>query len=215
MNNKEEHFEITEIDNLIDNLEMVAHFLGSSVAYKWKWAAIALHQALYGALIAVLQGTDFRQTVVDRKTEGGKALMLHVNKVPVDIIASSFGKDQVKILEMISHPYLISLDEALRRSKDISCLPALTNAQPLKTNAEEEDSIQKLTKEFRNEFEHFSPKAWIIFTSGMPDIFQNVLRVIGFLVLESNCIRMSPNQELNFKTAFAKAQAFTEKTVHE
>lgn len=206
MNELEEHFEITEIDNLIDNLEMVVHFLDSSIAYKWKWGAIALHQALYGALISVLQGSDYRQSVVDRTKESGRIIMLHVNRVPIDIIASSYDKSEEKVRELISDPFLISLDEALRRAKKKDCLPSLVNAKPLTTSAEEEKAIHRLTKEFRNQFEHFSPKAWLVFTSGMPDIFNAVLRVIGFLVLESNCVRMSASQEQNFKTTFAKVQ---------
>lgn len=88
MNKPEDYFEIDETENLIDNLEMVTHFLEASIPYKWKWALIALYQALYGALISTLQGTDPRQTVVDRQKDSGKAVMLHVNRVPIDIIAS-------------------------------------------------------------------------------------------------------------------------------
>ena len=77
---------------LIDNVEMVAHFLESPISYKWKWATIALHQALYSALICTLQGSDARQTVVDRQKDSGKAVMLHVNRVPLDVIASSSAK---------------------------------------------------------------------------------------------------------------------------
>src|SRR6266498_1069051 len=117
MSKQEDHFDIDEINNLIDNVEMVAHFLEVPITYKWKWVIIALHQALYGSLISALQGTDARQTVVDRQKESGKAVMLHVNRVPIDVIAASFGKSEDAIRELISNPYLISLDEALRRVK--------------------------------------------------------------------------------------------------
>jgi hypothetical protein len=206
MNIEEDHFEINEIDNLIDNLEMVSHFLESSIPYKWKWAAIALHQALYGALISVLQGTDPRQTVVDRQKDSGKAVMLHVHKIPIDVIASSFGKSEETVRDWITNPYLISLDEALRRVKKTEHLPSLNNAQPLTTTPEEDDAIHKLTKEFRNEFEHFSPKAWLVFTSGIPSIFSSVLRVIHFLEFESNCVTMSIEQEQRLKKAFEQIE---------
>jgi hypothetical protein len=184
MNIEEDHFEITEINNLIDNLEMVSHFLES--------------------LISVLQGTDPRQTVVDRQKDSGKAVMLHVNKIPIHVIASSFGKSEESIRDWITNPYLISLDEALRRVKKKEHLPALLNAQPLTTTPEEDDAIRKLTKEFRNEFEHFAPKAWLVFTSGIPSIFSNVVRVIHFLEFESNCVRMSIEQEQRLKSALER-----------
>lgn len=206
MTSQEEFFEIDETENLIDNLEMVAHFLDTSIAYKWKWVIIALHQALYGSLIASLQGTDARQTVVDRKKDTGKAVMLHVNRIPIDVIASSFGKDEVKILDWITNPYLISLDEALRRVKLKEYLPLFDNAKPLKTTSEEDHAIERLTKEFRNQFEHFTPKAWLVYTSILPPIVSNVLRVIRFLEFESNCTHMSLEQEQRIKAALAKIE---------
>lgn len=206
MNTQNEFFEINEIENLIDNLEMVAHFLESSISYKWKWATIALHQALYGSLISALQGSDPRQTVVDRQKDSGRAVMLHVNRIPLDVIASSFGKEEETIRDWISNPYLISLDEALRRVKRKDCLPSLINVQPLVTTKEEDDAIRRLTKEFRNEFEHFAPKGWIVFTSILPPIAKSILRVIHFLVLESNCVNMSSEQEQRIKTALAKIE---------
>lgn len=204
--NTEEYFEIDEVENLIDNLEMVAHFLEAHITYKWKWAAIALHQALYGALITVLQGTDARQTVVDRQKDSGKAVMLLFHETPIDVIASSFGKSEETIRDWITNPYLISLDEALRRVKKIEHLPSLDNAKPLTTTPEEDDAIRKLTKEFRNEFEHFSPKAWLVFTSGIPSIFRSVLRVIHFLEFQSNCVATSIEQERRLNTAFEKIE---------
>jgi hypothetical protein len=206
MNEKEDHFDIDEVENLIDNLEMVSHFLEAPIPYKWKWTVIALYQALYGALITTLQGTDARQTVVDRQKDSGKAIMLHVNRVPIDIIASSFGKDEETIREWLTHPFLISLEEALRRVKRKDCLPALVNARPLVITPEEDDAIRVLTKEFRNEFEHFAPKGWTVFTSIFPPIARNILRVIQFLVFESNCVNMSLEQEQRAKVALAKVE---------
>lgn len=206
MSTQEDYFEINAIENLIDNLEMVAHFLGASIPYKWKWATIALHQALYGALISTLQGTAPRLTVVDRQKDSGKAVMLHVNGIPIDLIASSFGKDEETIRDWISNPYLISLDEALRRVKRKECLPSLVNAQPLVTTAEEDKAIRRLTKEFRNEFEHFVPKGWSVLTSILPPIARSVLRVIRFLEFGSNCVNMSLEQEQRIKVALAKIE---------
>ena len=40
---------LDELENAIDNLEMVPHFLEEiNSTMKWKWTIIALHQALYG-----------------------------------------------------------------------------------------------------------------------------------------------------------------------
>ena len=199
--------EIDEIKNLIDNLEMVKYFLDTSLPYKWKWIMIALHQALYGALISTLQGTDHRQTVIDRSGKRGEAMTFHIDRVPPAEIASKLGKSEEQILDWITNPYLISLDEALRRVNQKDCLPSLDNAQPLISTTEEDGAIERLTKEFRNNFEHFTPKGWIIYISIMPAIVSNVLRVIRFLVLESNCIiYLSEEKEKKIKIAIAKIE---------
>jgi hypothetical protein len=156
-----------------------------------EWIIIALHQALYGALITTLQGTDSRQTVIDRQKEPGKVSMLHVNSVPIDIIASSFRKDQETMRDWLTHPFLISIDEDLRRVRNRKYLPALDNVNPLVTIPAEDGSIRVLIKEFRNEFEHFAPKSWVINTTIFPPITRDVLRVIHFLVLQGNCNNMS------------------------
>jgi hypothetical protein len=206
MSKQEDFIKIDEIENLIDNLEMASHFLETYFPYKWKWVIIALHQALYGALISTLRGTDARQTVVDRKGNKGKAMTLHIDRIPIDVIASKLGKNEAEILDWISNPYLISLKEALRRVKRKDCLPPLYNAQPLITTAEEDYAIERLTDEFRNEFEHFVPKGWIIPTSIMSPIVSNVLRVIRFLEFESNCVHISLEQEQRIKTALVKIE---------
>jgi hypothetical protein len=193
--NRQDSFEIDEKENLIDNLSMTQYFLGSSIAFKWKWVAISMHQALYGSLILVLQGTDPRQTIIDRKVDSGKAIMFHVNRVPIDIIANSFGKDEATIREWITNPKLISFDEALHRVKQEDFLPPISNRKALITTPEEDDAIKKLSKGIRNEFEHFTPKGWIVFTSEFPRMARNVMRVIRFLILESNCPTLSTEQE--------------------
>lgn len=206
MEANDDHFEIDEVENLIDNLEMIAHFIEAPIPYNWKWAVIALHQALYGALISTLQGSDPRQTVVDRQKDSGKAVMLHVNRIPIHLIASSFGKDEKTIRKWLASPFLISFDEALSRVKCKDCLPSFDNARPLVTTPEEDDDIRALTKEFRNEFEHFAPKRWDVSTSIFPPMARNVLRVIRFLVFESNCVNMSDEQEQRAKVALAKVE---------
>ena len=48
---------LNEVENSVDNLEMVVYFLENIPSKKkWKWAIIALHQALYGFAICASQG---------------------------------------------------------------------------------------------------------------------------------------------------------------
>ena len=50
---------LDELTNAIDNLEMCAHFIGELPhPIRWKWAILALHQAIYGFAITAVKGTD-------------------------------------------------------------------------------------------------------------------------------------------------------------
>jgi hypothetical protein len=50
---------LDEIENAIDNLAMCHRFLAEIQApIRWKWAIMALHQALYSFAICAVRGTD-------------------------------------------------------------------------------------------------------------------------------------------------------------
>lgn len=197
------YFAFDEIDNVIDNLEMTTHFLKLPTGFKWKWVCISLHQALYGLMIAALKGSDARLTIYDKSKDQGKAIALHAQGVSITVIANSFGVSDEKVRQWLSNPWLIPFSEALDRVKRINYLPPNENVRPLKLTSDEKRSIEKLSKEYRNEFEHFSPKRWAINWSGFPGIVRDVLRIINFLTFESNCLTFSNEQEDRLKTAIS------------
>ena len=50
---------LDELSNAVDNLEMCAHFIATLPhPIRWKWAIVALHQAVYGFAICAVKGTD-------------------------------------------------------------------------------------------------------------------------------------------------------------
>jgi hypothetical protein len=59
MTSPENWLRLDERSNALDNLRMCEHFLRALPdSIRWKWAIVALHQALYGFAIAAVQGTD-------------------------------------------------------------------------------------------------------------------------------------------------------------
>lgn len=167
-------FRMDEVENAIDYLEMVAHFLTSITdEIKWKWAVIAIHQALYGFAVCATKGTDSRFSLRDPTNRESR---------------------------------LIGIWTALERTKSEEWMP-WSHSVPLTTSDEEEHAIKKIVKEFRNEFEHFRPKAWAIEVSGMPELLKHVLRVIRHLALESNTVTyVDDGLEQRVKTAFAEIE---------
>ena len=59
MSSPENWLRLNERTNALDDLCMCEHFLRALPdPIRWKWAIIALHQALYGFALAAVQGTD-------------------------------------------------------------------------------------------------------------------------------------------------------------
>jgi len=117
----EKWLRLDEIENAIDNLEMVQHFLEHIPSdLKWKWTIISLHQALYGFLICALQGTDARQTVYDKTKDSVRAIGFYAHDIPVDVIADAFGVSSDKVKRWLAEPHLISIHEALQRARNPS-----------------------------------------------------------------------------------------------
>ncbi|MGH7890330.1 MAG: hypothetical protein ACRENF_07235, partial [Thermodesulfobacteriota bacterium] len=78
--------------------------------------------------------------------------------------------------------HLISLDSALELCQNFT---SYVFSKPLQLSDTQKESIRWLKDEFRNEFEHFSPKGWSIELHGMPQIIIDVLDLIRYLALET------------------------------
>lgn len=90
---------------------------------------------------------------------------------------------------------LISFHEALRRCQDENLMKMTISSKHLELTSEQSDSIIMLKEAFRNEFEHFQPKAWSIEIHGFPQMAMNVLDVIRFLALDTgNYVHLSTSQ---------------------
>ncbi len=93
---------------------------------------------------------------------------------------------------------LIYFDTALKNCQDSKWVQ-----NPLKLSNQERDSIRKLKDHFRNNFEHFIPKSWIIPISIFPNMSFDVLTVIRFLALKTGIytdIYFNSNQKKKIKS---------------
>jgi hypothetical protein len=80
---------------------------------------------------------------------------------------------------------LISLDEALSMCADRVLMGTLHGGKALEVTPGQKDSIRRLKKTFRNNFEHFVPSSWSIEINGFPRIAMDVLDAIRFLAVET------------------------------
>lgn len=76
---------------------------------------------------------------------------------------------------------LISFDQAIGRCQN----PLHMGGQPLVLSRQQKASIQYLSQEFRNKFEHYIPSGWSIELHGFPSICIDILNIIRFLAVET------------------------------
>jgi hypothetical protein len=81
--------------------------------------------------------------------------------------------------------HLISLDEALTRCTDPALMGTVYGALALNLTDSQQDSIRRLKKTLRNNFEHYVPRAWSIELHGLPQISMDILDVISYLAVDT------------------------------
>lgn len=115
----------------------------------------------------------------------------------------------VRIRTKKGNEKLISFHEALRRCKDENLMKMKKSSKNLQLTNEQSAAITLLKVAFRNEFEHFQPKAWSIEIHGFPQMAMNVLDVIRFLAIDTgNYVHLSPSQEKKLKSIIYQSKKF-------
>lgn len=211
------YFELNHLENAINNLEMMEYFLTHIHSnWKWKWTIVAAHQALYGFLICALKGTAAKLTVTLRDVEQhpssewhriGAAHAWDLEGMSIDEIAAKLSTDERDVEKLLRrNPRLIGIRTALWRMQRKKWL-AGSGGEPLVLMKDEQWALNKLIGDFRNEFEHFVPKEWLIDVSGMPTIMSHALRVIEFVAVESNAITMQEDTRARIVHACERVRA--------
>jgi len=95
---------------------------------------------------------------------------------------------------------LISFPKAIERCQKAEYMRMTVWSKPLVVTEEQQKSIDKMHKVFRNNFEHFAPCGWIIEISGMPKIVTDCLEVARFLALDTgNYTNLTSKQKEKIK----------------
>lgn len=109
--------------------------------------------------------------------------------------------------------WLINFPEAIKRCQDPKWMRMTVASKFLQLTPEQDQSINRLQKEFRNNFEHYVPKLWAIEVSGMPKIISHNLEAVRFLALESgNYAHFNQSQIIKIKSLIFRSQKLLKKT---
>lgn len=149
-----EYLRTDEIRELVEALRKVADELESAKtdSYAWKWAIIAMQNAVQNAIVAAISGTD--------------QLGALTKKAARDWL-EAYENDRADYPE----PWLANFLELYERMKSRTGFPA---------TPEIDKDIRRLVS-FRNDFMHFTPKGWSIQLAGLPRILANALSVVEHL----------------------------------
>lgn len=139
---------------LVEALRKVAGELEAAKtdSYAWKWAIIAMQNAVQNAIVAAISGT---------------AQLGALTKKSARDWLEAYEQDRTDYAE----PWLANFLELYKRMKELTEFPATEDI---------DKDIERLVA-FRNDFMHFTPKGWSIELAGLPRIVGNALRVVEHL----------------------------------
>lgn len=96
------------------------------------------------------------------------------------------NSDSVILRTKKGYERLIDFDEALNRCQSPNLMRVNIDYKYYELSDQQKESIRKLHKVFRNNFEHFTPKSWSIEIHNMPVIILDCLDVVRKLIVYSD-----------------------------
>jgi hypothetical protein len=108
--------------------------------------------------------------------------------------------------KVVKGKHLITIIDAAKMLGETKNLSMQGNAKPLIMVDEQAAAFVALVKMLRNNFEHFNTDHWSVETSMFNDIFEKMTPVVRFMVLESNTIRFTEEQETEVKNYISQLE---------
>ena len=191
-----------EKSNTYDSLEKLLFFLNQvkDDLNFWKWAIIALHSSLYGAMILALRGTNPLGVIKINKNLRKELKKLYgIQKV------NASDLDQIGTIWI--HGNLISFKEAFERIQNEKFMKMYEGSKIFKAEERHHKAIENLNDYLRNNFMHFKPQKYIIGVSGLRRVFQNSLNIIDFCLFKSGNISFDEEEKQKFQNVLKKIKS--------
>lgn len=163
--------EYIRVDEREDAINALEHAVETALTLEdnplnWKWVIVAIHNALQGALVCTMSGTD-----------GTGALSNKSRKKMLEWFeASRTDPDAPFPSERLDVPLKL-----YGRAKDPTYMKEF-GGEPLRTTQEQDNDVKRLNN-LRIGFAHFTPKGWSIESAGLPRIVLNAAAIIEILML--------------------------------
>lgn len=169
-----------EATEVFVTLSALSDFLqrASNDVYYWKWAFIALHNCVQGAMVVAL-----------RRTDGFGPIQKHIE--------TKWYKEYRRTGEPpIIEERLLRFMELYDKIKMSGTLQ-WTSVERYDPRGRQDRAMRKLN-DIRNDFIHFTPKGWSLEITDAPELFMEVLDVVAFLT--KNCSSFWIPQEIPYES---------------
>ncbi len=185
-----EYLRVDEREDAINALEHAAEnaLTLENNPLNWKWVIVAIHNALQGALVCTLSGTDGTGALGDKS----------MKEMWEWFEASRTDLDAPYPDEWLAAPLKL-----YERAKDLANMQEFGGV-PLRTTPEQDDDVKRLNN-LRRGFAHRPPTGWSIESVGLPRIVLNATAIIETLMLSHPActFRLEPEQTARVQKAIA------------
>lgn len=190
-----------EKSNTYDSLEKVLFFLKNvkeDLNY-WKWVIFALHNALYGAMILSLQGTNPARVIqIDDTLKERIKKRYNIHNLDIN--------NTQHVGKVWLHGKLISFTESFNRIQKEKFMKMNVGSKTFQTRDCHKRSIKWLNNELRNPFAHFSPRGWSIAMDDIKNILNPCFEIIEFCLFKSGNVLLDKQEIKLFKNITTKLQ---------
>jgi hypothetical protein len=192
---------LPSFDELTDaafSLQMVQELLPKAQedAQYWKWVIVALHNSLQGFMVLALKRSSSLNIMQDGKDETTLTCP-HCRRQTTRKSKRSWST-RAQWFEHYTNPevtpvpkkppQLIKFLELYRRIQRKRFMSQFGHSRVFQPTQSQNESVEILNNEFRNEFIHFFPITSLMTAKDFLPVVSDCLNIIGFLAFESNNI---------------------------
>ncbi len=177
-----------EFNEALKALEIVYDFLPKVIIdnYFWKWVVLSLHNAVQGFMVCTLRGSN-----------GLNVLKDDIRDQWLEAYRRGSGDYPPEILDTY-----LNLYKKIKSDKMVM----FYHSKKFSPEGQQGWSIKKLNR-LRNKFIHYLPGGFLLEVSGLPNIIDDCLAVIKFLVFESGNIWIDMDKQDNISKLITKIKA--------
>jgi len=190
-----DYLRFDEKSNTYDSLEKLLFFLGNIEKNLnfWKWTIVALHNALYNAMIlSLIRGNPTRVIELNKILRKKLNKLYGIKKINVNN-ANQVGK----IWEIGK---LITFPKAFERIQQDTYI----GENVFIAQKHHRKSVEFINNNLRNNFVHFKPGGWSIYIDDLKEEFKNCLEIIEFCLFQSKNVSLEKDEKCLSKDILQK-----------